>query len=332
MKFHFKINYSITNKINNKIYIGQSIHCYERFKQHRNSLKKCGAIYRAFEKYGIENFKFDILEECDRDQLDNLESYYIKLFNTISLEYRYSNLNSGGNANKIISEETRKKMSEGQLGKKYGKKISNETKEKIRQANIGRILTDEWREKIRQSNIGKIQSEESKEKNRLSHLGKKLSNKIRNERLYSNIVKIRKLMYNKLGDGYFTIDNKRIQYNYKNSYKSFSFNTHGYVKSIQKAFDLKFLNNNYFSKLKNFHFNKITEENNKYKNTYGYISIQKTLLYFRYSENGKEHTKSFSILKYGYVKAMKNCLDLMFKKNDYFNKRIKVLNQNFFIL
>jgi group I intron endonuclease len=65
--------YSITNILNNKMYIGQSIHCYKRFNQHSNSLKKCGAIYLAIKKYGIENFEFDILEECDRDQLDNLE-------------------------------------------------------------------------------------------------------------------------------------------------------------------------------------------------------------------------------------------------------------------
>jgi predicted GIY-YIG superfamily endonuclease len=50
--------YSITNVLNNKMYIGQSIHCYQRFKEHSSKYtwKRCGAIYTAFKKYNIENF------------------------------------------------------------------------------------------------------------------------------------------------------------------------------------------------------------------------------------------------------------------------------------
>ena len=54
--------YKITNKINNKIYIGQSIDIKERWKQHfykAYNKKESGynsAIHQAFRKYGYENF------------------------------------------------------------------------------------------------------------------------------------------------------------------------------------------------------------------------------------------------------------------------------------
>ena len=55
--------YKITNLINDKKYVGQSIHIDRRWKEHiyqnRNS-----AIHQAIEKYGIENFIFEIIEEC----------------------------------------------------------------------------------------------------------------------------------------------------------------------------------------------------------------------------------------------------------------------------
>ena len=56
--------YKIINKINNKIYIGQSINITERLKQHKRSLNKYFKypLYNAFRKYGIDNFEFIIIE------------------------------------------------------------------------------------------------------------------------------------------------------------------------------------------------------------------------------------------------------------------------------
>jgi hypothetical protein len=68
------------------------------------------------------------------------------------------------------------------------------------------------------------------------------------------------------------------------------------------------------------------------KNKGGYIIVQKDRISFSYTETRKEIRKSFNINKYGYVKAMKNCLDIMFNKNDYFNKRIKNLNEKIYFL
>jgi group I intron endonuclease len=327
--------YSITNTINDKIYIGQSIHCYKRFTEHKYNLNRCGAIYLAFKKYGIEKFQLNIVKECELDELNNLEQYYIIFFNTLSPNGY--NLNTGGGVNTVVCEETRRKMSESQSGEKnpmYGKKMSDETKEKIRQANIGRVLSDESKNKIGKANSGKKHTEETKEKNRQGHLGTKLSNEIVNERLYSHPNKIRKLLYKRRFDGYFIIENSRIRFHYNNGSNSFNFSTHGYVNAIKKAFDLKFSKINYFNQIKEFHSNyiKIKEQIKNYKNTSGYISLSLGRIAFIYSQNGKQYTKTFSINKYGYVHSMKNCLDLMFTKNDYFIKRIKILNQkNYFI-
>ena len=61
--------YKLTNKINNKVYIGQSINIENRFQQHKNNclnenLKDYNTkFYRALRKYGVENFTFEIIEE-----------------------------------------------------------------------------------------------------------------------------------------------------------------------------------------------------------------------------------------------------------------------------
>ena len=73
--------YKITNLINNKIYIGKSVNIEKRFQSHKRA--KCNmAIHKAIQKYGINNFTFEILEECEEQQLDNREKYWINYFNS----------------------------------------------------------------------------------------------------------------------------------------------------------------------------------------------------------------------------------------------------------
>lgn len=82
--------YKIVNKINNKIYIGQSINVVDRWKQHQykslnsKELAYNSAIHQAMRKYGIENFVFEIIEECSIDELDEKERYWISKLNTLS--------------------------------------------------------------------------------------------------------------------------------------------------------------------------------------------------------------------------------------------------------
>ena len=73
--------YKITNKINNKSYIGQSKDIQRRWKEHikhSKDIHDTQVIYLAIRKYGLENFKFSIVEECALESLDEKEIYYIE--------------------------------------------------------------------------------------------------------------------------------------------------------------------------------------------------------------------------------------------------------------
>lgn len=79
--------YSITNTINNKKYIGltRKNNPFDRWKQHiKNSIdgKLSYPIYIAMRKYGNENFKFQILEECTKNEVEKREKYFIKKLKT----------------------------------------------------------------------------------------------------------------------------------------------------------------------------------------------------------------------------------------------------------
>lgn len=104
--------YIINNKINNKVYIGQSVNMDKRIKKHFNSLEN-GTHYNehlqnAFNKYGRDNFLVDVLEECSIEELNEREKYYIQLYDSASREKGY-NIEFGGN-NSAVSDETKEKL------------------------------------------------------------------------------------------------------------------------------------------------------------------------------------------------------------------------------
>lgn len=79
--------YKITNTLNNKVYIGQTIKPVEkRFNQHKNNYTKEYfsqlALYKAFRKYGVENFTFEEIEEVENDLLDEREKYWISFYDS----------------------------------------------------------------------------------------------------------------------------------------------------------------------------------------------------------------------------------------------------------
>ena len=84
--------YKITNTINQKCYIGQTIKTLEkRFSQHKNNYTKPYfsqlVLYKAFKKYGIENFVFEEVEEVENNLLDEREKYWIKFYNSYQNGY-----------------------------------------------------------------------------------------------------------------------------------------------------------------------------------------------------------------------------------------------------
>ena len=108
--------YIIKNKINNKLYVGQTGNWKQRFKRHRN-----GKLYidRSMRKNGYENFEFYFLNDVPIKLWDYFEKKLIKQLNTI-FPNGY-NLNSGGNKNKFYSDVSKKKMSKNRKNKYKGK-------------------------------------------------------------------------------------------------------------------------------------------------------------------------------------------------------------------
>ena len=75
----------------NKKYIGQTkTTLKERAKLNAKGYKGCTAFYNAIQKYGWDNFKVEILEEPKYDELDDVEVYYINLFNTTNPKKGYN--------------------------------------------------------------------------------------------------------------------------------------------------------------------------------------------------------------------------------------------------
>lgn len=107
--------YKITNLLNNQVYVGQSWNIQRRWREHKNPRDTRLKISRAILKYGVNNFKFEILEETCKDKLNEREIFWIKELNTFSPNGY--NLTTGGNGNRETSDETKAKMSKNRLGK-----------------------------------------------------------------------------------------------------------------------------------------------------------------------------------------------------------------------
>lgn len=116
--------YQITSP-SNRIYIGQTVDWNRRLKEYHKSLAKTQTkLHRSIKKYGIESHKFEVIHECTYDKLNELEVYYIDLFDTVN-----KGLNAkGGGANGYMPENVRKRISKAHKGKV----VKESTKDKLR--------------------------------------------------------------------------------------------------------------------------------------------------------------------------------------------------------
>lgn len=140
----YGVIYMIKNNINNKVYIGQTKNNFnlrygfcgtgaERVLKFHETKKSKHKYYNkhllaAILKYGVENFT--VIKELDvafsPEELNEKEMYYINLYDSFHNGY---NKNSGGNGNRGCY---------GQLNHFYGKTHSLETRNKLRQLNLGK--------------------------------------------------------------------------------------------------------------------------------------------------------------------------------------------------
>jgi len=132
------IIYKVTNIINNKSYIGQTQFSLEQRKRSHIIEGRNDNLYfhNALKKYGDEKFNWSVIESCEnKEELDEMEFHYIKQYNTISPNGY--NLTYGGEGS-------------------HGRKLSNETIEKIRKSLKGKKRSKESIEKQSKAQLGRI--------------------------------------------------------------------------------------------------------------------------------------------------------------------------------
>lgn len=132
--------YKISNLTNGKVYVGQTYDFAQRKAGHIYSSKNHSderPLYRSMRKHGIENFSFEIIEECADDLVDDREKFWISHFDSTDLDKGY-NLELG---DKGWSDENRRTLSEALKGNTHcaGRVASQETREKLRKC--GQITT-----------------------------------------------------------------------------------------------------------------------------------------------------------------------------------------------
>lgn len=125
--------YKVTNLLNGKIYIGQTINnLHKRWREHKSS-KNCRSLKRSIIKHGSENFKIEEIDGANSlSELNYKEWLWICKLDCIAPNGY--NLKDGG-GNKRYSDESKQKMSKSQKGHK----TSEETKIKISKSKIGSI-------------------------------------------------------------------------------------------------------------------------------------------------------------------------------------------------
>ncbi len=139
--------YKITSP-SGKVYIGQSINIEKRLIKYRNlHCKEQTYLYNSLKKYGFDEHLFEVIIECQQEELNNLEIFYIDLYKSFNSKFGL-NLREGGKGGKM-SEETKQKLSILMKGKKHalGKKHSEEAKKDVEKQEKVKLEVKKQRKK-----------------------------------------------------------------------------------------------------------------------------------------------------------------------------------------
>ena len=144
--------YITENLVDGRKYVGQKKYNYGWETYFGSGVR----LTRAINKYGLNNFKRTIIENCySKTELNVREKYWISHYNAV-YDDNFYNLTAGGDG-----------------GAAYGHAVSDETREKLRLARAGFKHTDEAKEKISIASKNRVRSEETRQKHRDAVLGKK---------------------------------------------------------------------------------------------------------------------------------------------------------------
>lgn len=153
--------YKITNTVNGKVYIGQSVDIEQRFADEIKKQRVNKHLKNAFNKYGIDNFTFETLLECPTNQLNDEERRFIAQYDSANPAHGYNRTHGGKNAyawSKYAALDMR-----GEKNPFYGRKHTPATIKKL--SEISSIL-----------NKGRKHREDTKRKQAISKIGGKNPN------------------------------------------------------------------------------------------------------------------------------------------------------------
>lgn len=211
MKLNTYCIYVHVNKVNGKIYIGQTHHLdpTKRWMSRGYGYRNCTYFWNAIQKYGWDNFEHIVLvEHLSLEMANIIEAELIKKYDSNN-RYKGYNIEFGGR-NSMLAESTKKKISKAHKGLKvsdetkrkiskatkgknnpfYGKKHSKATRQKMKENHwdcsgenhylYGKHLSEETKQKLREANIGensywygKHKTEETKQKISMAITGQK---------------------------------------------------------------------------------------------------------------------------------------------------------------
>lgn len=155
--FDIKITgiYKIENLINHKVYIGQSVDIINRLNGHLSKRKIDGEyrfteknphLRKSLEKYGVENFSFEVLKETQ--DLNYWEIFLIQIYHSYDRKFGY-NISEGGTGG-YLGEEWAKCVSEG-VRRHYNSPEGEKTKELLRKNRLNKVFPDDMQERRKKS-------------------------------------------------------------------------------------------------------------------------------------------------------------------------------------
>ena len=167
--------YKITSP-SGKNYIGSSVNYKKRLTQYKGTGAKTQTIlYNSFAKHGFDNHVFEIVELCTKENVLEREYYYGSLYKVLGEKGLNCKLPKFGDKYQNTrqetidkmkawkpSEDTIAKMKAAQTKRAKEQPVSDETKQKLREANLGKKASDETKKKMSLKGKGRVVSEESR--------------------------------------------------------------------------------------------------------------------------------------------------------------------------
>ncbi len=157
------IIYKATNTVNDKSYIGKTIHSLHLRKGQHLRSNETTHFHRALRKYGKDMFDWSVIKETKTEkELDNQEIKFIKEYDTY--KNGYNSTIGGDNGTYVMSEEHKKNLSKSHLGKRFSKEHRKNLSKSHMGLKHGAIALANYKKEHGYWNVGISCKEETKDK------------------------------------------------------------------------------------------------------------------------------------------------------------------------